>query len=99
MALRQSILFHGDKGFIELNAPFNSNLYEGSEVRLHNVDHSEDRVYRYTGINQYQYQVEAFARAAVGRKQELFSLEGSHANQRVIDAIYESAKKSDWAKV
>jgi len=99
MALRQSILFHGDKGFIELNAPFNSNLYEGSEVRLHNVDHSEDRVYRYTGINQYQYQVEAFARAVAGRKQELFSLESSHANQRVIDAIYESAKKSDWAKV
>jgi len=99
MALRQSILFHGDKGFIELNAPFNSNLYEGSEVCLHNVDHSEDRVYRYTGINQYQYQVEAFARAVAGRKQELFSLESSHANQRVIDAIYESAKKSDWAKV
>ena len=99
MALRQSILFHGDKGFIELNAPFNSNLYEGSGVRLHNADHSEDKVFRYTGIDQYQYQVEAFAKAAAGRKQEIFSLESSHANQRVIDAIYASARNDDWAKV
>jgi len=34
---RQSMVFHGDKGFIEMTAPFNSNLYEGDEVRLHNA--------------------------------------------------------------
>lgn len=99
MGLRQSIVFHGDKGFIELTAPFNSNIYEGDEVRLHNSDHSESRVYRYTGIDQYQLQVEAFARAATGRKQELFSLEDSYSNQRVIDAIYQSAECADWVKV
>ena len=68
-------------------------------MRLHNADHSEDKVFRYTGIDQYQYQVEAFAKAASGRKQEIFSLESSHANQRVIDAIYTSARSDDWAKV
>ena len=99
MALRQSIVFHGDKGFIELNAPFNSNLYEGSEVRLHNADHSDDKVFRFTGINQYQYEVEAFARAAAGRKQEIFSLEDSIANQRVIDAIYKAGQSGEWATV
>ena len=103
MALRQSIAFHGDKGFIELTAPFNSNLYAGDELRLHNQTHSEVRSFSYTGVDQYQCQVEAFARAcsgkSAGKKQSLFSLEDSYANQRVIDAIYKSAKKSAVVKV
>jgi len=74
-------------------------MYAGDEVRLHNQDHSEYRAFSYTGINQYQLQVEAFARACVGKKQELFSLEDSYANQRVIDAIYKSAKGKGWTKV
>ena len=53
MANRQHMVFHGDKGFIELNAPFNSNLYEGDEVRLHNQNHKEVRIYRFTGEQQY----------------------------------------------
>ena len=51
MGNRQTMVFHGDKGFIELTAPFNSNLYEGDEVRVHNGGHNETRVYRYTGLN------------------------------------------------
>lgn len=99
MALRQSIVFHGDKGFIELTAPFNSNIYAGDEVRLHNQSHSEYRSFSFTGVDQYQYQVEAFARACAGKKQPVFSLEDSYANQRVIDAIYKSASDGDWVKV
>ncbi len=99
MALRQTIAFHGDKGFIELTAPFNSNLYAGDELRLHNQDHSEVRCFSYTGVDQYQCQVEAFARVCAGKKQPLFSLEDSYANQRVVDAIYKSSEKSAWVKV
>ena len=95
----RSIVFHGDKGFIELTAPFNSNLYAGDEVRLHNQTHSEYRAFSYTGVNQYQLQAEAFARACAGKKQDIFSLEDSYANQRAIDAIYKSAKKKGWVKV
>jgi len=99
MALRQTIAFHGEKGFIELTAPFNSNLYAGDEVRLHNQAHSEVRSFSYTGVDQYQCQVEAFARACGGKKQTVFSLEESFANQRVIDAIYKSASGKKWVKV
>ncbi len=95
---RQSIVFHGDKGFIELTAPFNSNLYEGDEVRVHNSGHNETRVYRYTGINQYKLEVEAFAKAVKG-KQAVFSLEESVLNQKVIDAIYKAGKSGKWVKV
>lgn len=96
---RQCIAFHGEKGFIELNSPFNSNLYEGDEVRLHNRDHSEMQVFRFSGVNQYQHEVEAFARAVAGKKQHVFSLEESVANQRVIDAIYKAGKSRRWEKV
>lgn len=99
MSNRQSMVFHGDKGFIELSAPFNSNLYEGDEVRVHNKDHSEARIYRYTGVNQYLLQIEAFANAVAGKKQALFSLEESVLNQRVIDAIYKAGKSGRWQNV
>jgi predicted dehydrogenase len=99
LANRQSIVFHGDKGFIELTAPFNSNLYEGDEVSLHNTAHAETRIFRYTGINQYKLEVEAFSRAVAGKKQAIFSLEDSLLNQRVIDGIYKAGKASSWVKV
>lgn len=92
MANRQTMIFHGDKGFIELSAPFNSNLYEGDEVRLHNANHSQTQVFRYTGLNQYRLEIEAFSRAVSGKKQAYFTLEESVLNQKVIDAIYKSGK-------
>ncbi len=98
LANRQHIAFHGDKGFIEVMSPFNSNLYEGDEVRLHNAAHSEARIFRYTGINQYQCQVEAFVRATRGEARA-FSLEDSVKNQKVLDAIYASGKSGGWAAV
>ena len=99
MGNRQTMVFHGDKGFIELSAPFNSNLYEGDEVRVHNASHNETRTYRYSGINQYVLEIEAFTRAVAGKKQPLFSLEESVLNQRVIDAIYKSGKSGRWQSV
>lgn len=100
MADRQTMVFHGDKGFIELTAPFNSNLYEGDEVRLHNAAHNETQVFRYTGLNQYRLQIEAFSRAVAGKKrQAYFTLEESVLNQKVIDAIYKSDKSGKRIKI
>ncbi|MEO1745759.1 MAG: gfo/Idh/MocA family oxidoreductase, partial [Pseudomonadota bacterium] len=98
MANRQHIAFHGDEGFIEMTCPFNSNLYEGDEVRLHNRAHSETQVFRYTGIDQYRLQVEAFVRAVNGQG-DVFTLENSVKNQRVLDAIFASGMSGDWADV
>lgn len=99
MGNRQTMVFHGDKGLIELSAPFNSNLYEGDEVRVHNRAHSETRVYRYTGVNQYRCQIEAFAKAVRSGRQSVFSLEDSLLNQKVIDAIYKAGKSGKRVKV
>ena len=98
LANRQHIAFHGAEGFIELSAPFNSNLYEGDEVRLHNQNHSRAEVFRYTGVDQYQLQVESFVEAVAGSS-VIFSLEESVKNQKVLDAVYASAKSGDWTPV
>ena len=99
MGNRQTMVFHGDKGFIELSAPFNSNLYEGDEVKVHNAKHNETRVYRFTGVNQYRLEIEAFCRAVAGKKQAYFTLEESILNQKVIDAIYKSGKSGKRVKI
>lgn len=100
LAARQHIAFHGDKGFVEVMSPFNSNLYQGDEVRLHNADHREMQVFRFTGINQYRLQAEAFVRATQGKdKAALFTLESSKNNQKVIDAIFKAGKSGKWERV
>lgn len=98
LANRQTIAFHGDKGFIEVSSPFNSNLYEGDEVRLHDSGHRGTTVFRYTGVNQYRLEAEAFVRATRGAG-EVMSLESSKLNQRVIDAIYAAGKSGGWETV
>ena len=41
LAARQVMVFHGDKGFIEVTAPFNAELYEAVDVCLYDAQHTE----------------------------------------------------------
>jgi predicted dehydrogenase len=57
-------------------------------------------VFRFPGTQQYRLEVEIFARAAQGGKEELFTLESSVLNQKVIDAIFRAGDKDgSWEKV
>ena len=103
MALRQQIVFNGDKGWIEVAAPFNTGIYDADVVTLHNTEHSAAQAFRFAGINQYRLQVEAFARAAqsdnLNGGEEIFSLEDSKNNQKLIDAIYRAGESGKWENV
>jgi len=99
MAARQAMVFHGDKGFIEVASPFNAGIYDHHRVELHNQNHSEAQVFRFPGAQQYRLEVEAFARAAQGGEDRMFTLEESVANQKVIDAIYRAGGKDGWEAV
>lgn len=99
MASRQVMVFHGDKGFIEVFSPFNAGLYDHHRVELHNQGHTEATVFRFPGTQQYRLEVEAFARAARGGKDPVFTLENSILNQKVIDAIFRAGDKDGWEKV
>ncbi len=98
MAARQQMVFHGDEGYIEVKAPFNAGLYDFHQVELHNRNHTEATVFRFPGASQYRLQAEAFVRAARGGG-EVFTLEASVRNQKVIDAIFRAGESGDWASV
>lgn len=99
LAARQLMVFHGDKGFIELRSPFNAGLYEHHKVELHNAGHTEATVFRFPGVNQYRLQAEAFVRRARGADEAVFSLEDSTRNQKLIDAIFRAGKSEAWEAV
>jgi predicted dehydrogenase len=103
MALRQSMVFHGDKGWIEMSAPFNAGKYGDDSVTLHDQGRGEITTFRFPDVNQYTHQVEAFARHIKGEAQpegiEVLSLESSLGNQRVIDALFEAGKSGGWVDV
>ncbi|PWJ74428.1 hypothetical protein C7441_1231 [Pseudaminobacter salicylatoxidans] len=99
MAQRQSMVFHGEAGFIEVHAPFNAGDYDHHRIELHNQKHTEATVLRFPGTRQYRLQVEAFARAAQGGGEPVFTLENSVLNQKVIDAIYRAGAQDGWEEV
>ena len=100
MAQHQSMRFHGEAGYIQVDAPFNAEIYGDVQVSLWNQNHTEVQTVRYGPVNQYQLQAEAFANAVTnGDSSALFSLDSSIANQKALDAILASDKRGTWAEV
>lgn len=99
MAVRQAMVFHGDKGFIEVAAPFNPGVYDYQRIELYDQRHTGAQVFRFPGAAQYRLQAEAFARVAKGGTDPVFTLEESVLNQKVIDAIFRAGEHDGWESV
>jgi predicted dehydrogenase len=99
LAARQIMVFHGDKGFIEVKSPFNADRYGAEELELTNQNHSQSQLFRFQDARQYKLEAEAFSRAAKGETEEVVSLESSVNNQKLIDAIYRASEKDGWEPV
>lgn len=99
MALRQTMVFHGESGWIEVHAPFNTGQYGFGKITLNSASHDRQEVFRFGGHNHYTAQVEAFADRASGGAARIFTLENSRANQGVIDAIFAAGRHDGWQAV
>lgn len=99
MANRQSMVFHGTEGFIEVKSPFNADRWGAEEIELTNQKHTESQIFRFQDSRQYRRQAEAFARAVAGEDVEVVSLENSLKNQKFIDAIYRASEHDGWETV
>lgn len=99
LASRQGVVFHGDKGYIEVLAPFNTGKYDHAKVWLHNAAHDQAQEFNFGGVDHYRLQVEAFVQAARGAKDGIFTLEDSVLNQKLIDAIYRADASGEWEQV
>jgi predicted dehydrogenase len=88
MARRQHMIFHGTKGWLSVDAPFNPGSYGPAQVHHRSNETGNEHLQEFSDIDQYQAMVEDFSDTVIGRKTGLaFSLESSLANQRVIDQI------------
>lgn len=99
MALRQEMVFHGEEGFIQVQAPFNAGDFDHHRIELHDQRRVEAHVFRFPGTRQYRLEVEEFARVASGGDGRVFTLEESVRNQKVIDATFAAGENGDWAQV
>ncbi|RVN60604.1 gfo/Idh/MocA family oxidoreductase, partial [Sinorhizobium meliloti] len=99
LAARQVMVFHGDKGYIEVKSPFNADRYGREEVELTNQNHGQSQLFRFQDARQYKLEAEAFARAAKGEAEDVVTLENSRLNQMFIDAIYRASEKDGWEPV
>ncbi|UWQ22699.1 Gfo/Idh/MocA family protein [Jannaschia sp. W003] len=82
----QFILFHGERGLLRLDAPYNAGVF--GEARLEIRDGRGTRIERWPRPNQYVLQVEAFAAAVRGEAPFPWTLEDARGTQRVIDMAY-----------
>jgi predicted dehydrogenase len=99
MALRQIMVFHGDTGFIEVHGPFNAGDYDHAFFTLYNSGHDQAQIHRFPGARQYRAMAESFARKALGEDVEIFTLEDSVKNQKLIDAVYRAGEQDGWEPV
>ncbi|MBX3532378.1 MAG: Gfo/Idh/MocA family oxidoreductase [Rhizobiaceae bacterium] len=99
MADRQAMVFHGDRGFIEVASPFNAGLYDDHRVTLHDASHQAMTTLRFPGAQQYRLEADAFVRAARGSGERVFTLEESILNQKVIDAFFRAGDSGGWESV
>jgi predicted dehydrogenase len=99
LADRQTMVFHGDQGYIEVRSPFNAGGFGAEEVELTTRHHDGSQIFRLQDGRQYRRQVEAFARAVNGEAADVFPLESSYRNQRVIDAIFRAGEREGWETV
>lgn len=96
LALHQEMSFHGSKGRIALPAPFNAGLFEFAAVEHFDNETQSITRHKFSGVQQYALQIDAFVAAVKDRSKPHFSLEDSKANQAVIDAIYAAGRSGDW---
>ncbi|SAK84719.1 oxidoreductase [Caballeronia hypogeia] len=87
-ARRQSMVFHGTRGWIALDAPFNPGVYDCARVRTRTDSTGEVETVTFDDTDQYRSMVENFCSKLLGEDTEIaFALESSLANQAVIDRI------------
>lgn len=91
LGARQEMYFHGTRGFIAVEAPFNAGLYDGERIRIRAND-GQERIERFAGTRQYVLQIEAFNRSVLTGEPFPCSLEFSRGNQEMIDSIYSAAQ-------
>ncbi|KXU93001.1 oxidoreductase [Caballeronia megalochromosomata] len=94
LARRQHMIFHGSKGWLSLDAPFNPGVYDDARVRIRPDGTGKVEIAEFGDVDQYQSMVEDFSSAVLRRDTSIvFPLEHSLGNQLVIDEVLSHANR------
>lgn len=94
MANRQEMTFHGDKGVMRLNAPFNAELFAEPKVTVYRPDRT-DMVERFPSDKHYVNQVENFGRTVRTGVDYPWTLENTRGTQAMIDMVFDADKSAN----
>ncbi len=89
IAPRQRVVFHGEKGWMELTAPFNARTYDQAELVIE-TDKTCRTIHRWPNADHYVRQVEAFCHSALTGAAYPWPLEASRGTQAMIDRAFEA---------
>jgi hypothetical protein len=78
--------FHGDKGVMKLNCPFNPNVFGQAELTLEHAGMVTETI-RWPETNHYILQVESFGRSIHTEEEYLCTLEFSRGTQEMMDMV------------
>src|SRR6185295_3235458 len=95
MAPSQQIQIAGTKGRIEIEIPFNAPANEPAWFTVEGRDRRRERLDT-VKCDQYTIQGDRFAAAVLDGDDVAYPLEASLACTKVIDALFESARASQW---
>lgn len=84
---RQHICFHGSGGSVTLTCPYNANVFDQAELVLEEPG-GVRTVERWTGLNQYVLQVEAFCASVRDGTPYACPLEFSRGTQEMMDQVF-----------
>ncbi len=93
----QKVYIYGSAGVIEVLLPFNA--YSDVPVSIRVKTNIGVRKIDFSIVDQYKLEFEEFAKAIMENKEAPISLEDALANQKVIDAIFESEKTKSWIEI
>lgn len=94
LARRQHMIFHGSKGWLSLDAPFNPGVYGDAKVHIRLDGTGKAETIEFGDVDQYQSMVENFGAAVLRPGEPLaFTLENSLGNQLVIDEVLSHANR------
>jgi predicted dehydrogenase len=98
----QRMQFHGTKGRIEVEIPFNAPNDRPARVLVTertSTGGSTDQWLEFPVCDQYGVAATTFAEAILNGGPQAISLEDTRSNMRVIDAIFRSAESGAWESI
>ncbi|GJG99454.1 Gfo/Idh/MocA family protein [Paraburkholderia terrae] len=98
----QRMQFHGTKGRIEVEIPFNAPVDRPTRLLVSentSAGVGADRWVEIPVCDQYGVAATTFAEAITSGSAQAISLEDTRANMRVIDAVFRSARSGAWESI